>query len=107
MGVDISPTKVQKAIYIAQQLNINCEFSVMDAENLRFEDNSFDWVLCSETLEHVINIDYAVKEIKRITVNNKAIDANKWYSGKSRNNELVLFVEAMVEQGQTITIHLK
>jgi len=66
VGIDISPTKIQKADYIAQKMNINCQFKVMDAEHLQFEDNSFDWVLCSETLEHVLNDRQAANELVRV-----------------------------------------
>ncbi len=36
-------------------------------EKLPFEDNAFDFVTCSHTLEHVIDFDKAVAELKRIT----------------------------------------
>lgn len=35
-------------------------------EKLPFEDNSFDIVTCSHTLEHVVNFDEAVSELKRV-----------------------------------------
>lgn len=65
-GVDISPTKIRKAKLIAQKLGFKCHFFEMDAENLEFENNSFDWVLCSETLEHVLNDRKAVLELIRV-----------------------------------------
>lgn len=36
-------------------------------ENLPFEDDSFDVVMATHTLEHVIDFEKAVKELKRIT----------------------------------------
>ncbi|MEW7280011.1 class I SAM-dependent methyltransferase [Aquimarina sp. 2201CG1-2-11] len=36
-------------------------------ENLPFEDNSFDVVFSTHTLEHVIDFEKAVKELKRVT----------------------------------------
>ncbi|WP_344924350.1 class I SAM-dependent methyltransferase [Aquimarina addita] len=36
-------------------------------ENLPFKDNSFDVVMATHTLEHVIDFEKAVKELKRIT----------------------------------------
>ncbi|MDR1758272.1 MAG: class I SAM-dependent methyltransferase [Bacteroidales bacterium] len=36
-------------------------------ENMPFEDNAFDVVICNHTLEHVLNIQKAVSELKRIT----------------------------------------
>ncbi len=72
-GVDLSPTKVRKARYIAQKLNIKCKFLVMNAENLEFEPNSFDWVLCSETLEHVLDDKRAINELLRVSKRNLII----------------------------------
>jgi len=65
-GVDISAIKVHKAKLIASQLNINCKFYVQDAENLEFQNNSFDWVLCTETLEHLLNDKRAAQELTRV-----------------------------------------
>ena len=36
-------------------------------ENLPFEDKSFDVVTCCHTIEHIINLDQAILELKRIT----------------------------------------
>jgi len=44
----------------------NFVFKTGKIENLPFEDNSFDVVCCTHTLEHIINIDKAVRELKRI-----------------------------------------
>lgn len=65
-GVDISPTKIRKAKLIAKKLRLDCHFFVMDAENLEFERDSFDWVLCSETLEHILNDRKAILELIRV-----------------------------------------
>ncbi|MEZ5471426.1 MAG: methyltransferase domain-containing protein [Marinicella sp.] len=36
------------------------------ATDLPFEDNSFDTVICTHTLEHILNINDAVNELKRV-----------------------------------------
>jgi 2-polyprenyl-3-methyl-5-hydroxy-6-metoxy-1,4-benzoquinol methylase len=69
-GVDISPTKIRKAKLVAEKLNLNCRFLTMDAESLDFQDSSFDWVLCSETLEHVLNDRRALLELIRVAKQN-------------------------------------
>ncbi len=69
-GVDISPTKIRKSKQIASKMNLSCDFSVMDAEKLEFESNTFDWVLCSETLEHILNDKRAAQEIVRVSKHN-------------------------------------
>ncbi|NIM90461.1 MAG: methyltransferase domain-containing protein [Candidatus Aminicenantes bacterium] len=44
----------------------DCHFELMDACNLRFEDDSFDIVVCSEVLEHLKQPRMAIKEIYRV-----------------------------------------
>ena len=39
------------------------------AEDLPFEDNSFDWVLCLTSIHH-FNLEKAIKEIKRVSKGN-------------------------------------
>jgi len=58
-GVDIEPNVVN--------LNIeNCKFKVAKVQDLPFEDNYFDVVFALSTLEHIPDIDIAIKEIKRV-----------------------------------------
>ena len=44
----------------------SCNFLVGNAKTLPFADNSFDHVVCSEVLEHIIDFESALKEIKRV-----------------------------------------
>ncbi|MEO6694995.1 MAG: class I SAM-dependent methyltransferase [Ignavibacteria bacterium] len=37
-----------------------------NVENLPFEDNSFDIVTCHHTIEHVLNLNKAISELKRV-----------------------------------------
>ena len=45
----------------------NYKFTRTSIENLPFADKQFDIVVCNHTLEHVIHIDKAVSELKRVT----------------------------------------
>jgi len=70
MGANITIIDIsEKAIEIAEEqfreesANINCV--VMDAENLKFNDNSFDLVYGSGILHH-LSIEKAIIEIKRV-----------------------------------------
>ncbi len=42
------------------------EFHSMDAAKLAFRDKEFDWVLCSEVLEHIPDWKKVGKEMKRV-----------------------------------------
>lgn len=61
-GVDV----YDKAIDYAKAHYPNINFSVAAAEKLPFQDNSFDLVICYETIEHVENPLMSLKEIKRV-----------------------------------------
>ncbi len=61
-GIDISPEAVEKA----QSTYQGIEFSVMNAEDLHFPENSFDVVLSYGAIEHVRNPLKALMEMSRI-----------------------------------------
>lgn len=57
-----------KAVDYAQAhfLRDNLEFEVGDAMNMRFEDGSFDVVICSQVYEHVPDANTMMEEINRV-----------------------------------------
>ena len=70
-GIDMGFDDVKKANENFNQFNErldkkSCNFIVGNAKTLPFEDNSFDHVVCSEVLEHIIDYESALKEIKRV-----------------------------------------
>jgi len=44
----------------------NVRFLEANAEHLPFEDRSFDTVICTHTLEHVLDLPQAIRELRRI-----------------------------------------
>mgnify|MGYP001197705651 FL=1 len=46
--------------------NKSCNFGVTDGRKLPFKDNFFDYVICSEVLEHIIDYEMVIDEIYRI-----------------------------------------
>lgn len=62
IGVDISNGLLE----IARKRVKNVRFEHGSATNLPFPDNSFDYVLCIETLEHIPDIEKALKEMARV-----------------------------------------
>lgn len=64
MGVDINPE------YIKSAKEYGIEAYAMNAENLKFPDNSIDTVLLFEVLEHVSDPQSVLKEAKRVARKN-------------------------------------
>ena len=55
-GVDLTPDMIENAKILAAEENADCEFIVMDAENVDFPDGTFDVVISRNltwTLPHV------------------------------------------------------
>ncbi|MHA1268382.1 MAG: class I SAM-dependent methyltransferase [Candidatus Helarchaeota archaeon] len=66
-GVDISKNKIKIAQKIADKNKLDCNFYVMNIQNLKFNDNTFNWVLSSQVLEHIPDDMKAISELYRIT----------------------------------------
>jgi len=66
VGVDLSPKSVEEANLLARNNNLeNVVFTVADCENLFFEDNTFDFVICARMLHH-IQFEPVMKEVNRV-----------------------------------------
>lgn len=67
VGIDISEVSVTIAEKEAKAAGLQgcCKFFAMDAENMNFDDNSFDIVYSSGVLHH-IDLDKAYPEIARV-----------------------------------------
>jgi len=67
VGVDISGQMVEAARRAREGLDLpNVEFARMDAESLRFDDASFDVVLCSLGLMYLPDPEQAIREMHRV-----------------------------------------
>jgi SAM-dependent methyltransferase len=60
-GIDISPATIARA----KEKNKRCNFSVMNAESLLFEDNRFN-IVCGSGILHHLDLSRAFKEIYRV-----------------------------------------
>lgn len=69
IGIDISRMNAKKA----KIRNSNADFIACDAEYLPFVEKSFDVVLCSEVLEHILNPVNALSELLRVAKRNLII----------------------------------
>lgn len=66
VGIDISEETVKKS----KERYPRFEYFVADATNLPFPENSFDYVICSEVIEHIPEDEKALSEVKRVLKNN-------------------------------------
>lgn len=64
VGIDNSREMLERAKNNFDKENI--EFVLMDAENLNYEDNTFDMVSLSNSLHHLAEIDIVLNEMKRV-----------------------------------------
>ncbi|MFC1517778.1 class I SAM-dependent methyltransferase [Candidatus Margulisiibacteriota bacterium] len=62
-GIDLSMSMVRRA---RERLRSKANILHMDAEHMAFANGSFDKIVCTETLEHVLNPYNVIKEISRI-----------------------------------------
>ena len=71
VGCDISGFNVTAATEAAEKLGLEkkVEFIVADAENLPFEDESFNVVVASHILEHLPDFQRSISELKRVSKN--------------------------------------
>ncbi len=70
-ALDLSHRKLNFA-----RSNINCSSVIFvqgHATDLPFRDNSFDWILCSEVIEHLLDPHAALREINRVCRNGALI----------------------------------
>jgi ubiquinone/menaquinone biosynthesis C-methylase UbiE len=63
-GIDVSTLRTK----IASKRARNSKFIVADANYLVFKNNTFDGVVCVETLEHVKNFEKTIKQIHSILI---------------------------------------
>ena len=122
-GIDLTEAMINKA----KEKNLpNCEFIVGDCENLPFNEDSFDVIICSMSAHHYPNIKNFYKScfkvlksngrliLRDMTTSNKAIAwfgehiemplANKVGHGDVRMLEIPLEKKLMEEEGLKVEI---
>ena len=66
VGIDLSPRSVKEASLLANRNDLdNILFSVADCEDLFFEDETFDCVICARMLHH-IKFEKVMRELNRV-----------------------------------------
>lgn len=64
-GIDISDVAINLGIKEADERGLAINFSVMNAESLDFDDNTFD-VICGTGILHHLDLEKAYSELKRV-----------------------------------------
>ena len=67
-GVDVMIERVMVAQHEAAAHNQRVGFACADATNLPFRDRAFDSTFCVAVLQHIGDVDAAVREFARVTV---------------------------------------
>lgn len=65
-GVDLTERAINHTRRRFELLNLESKLQVADAENLPFEDNSFDSVYSWGVLHHTPNTEKAIQEVRRV-----------------------------------------
>lgn len=82
-GIDSSKESINQAREKAAKEGLdNLSFQVMDAEELRFENDTFDVIICSEVLEHLLTPQKTLNEMSRVVKSTGQIvitTPNPWY----------------------------
>ncbi len=64
-AIDISEVAIEQAGEQAEKLGVNINFTVMDAESLDFEDDTFDLV-CGSGILHHLDLEKCYRELTRV-----------------------------------------
>lgn len=65
-GIDLTPEMIMYAKLLAQEENVDCRFTVMDAEHLDFPDENFDLVISRNLTWVLPDVSQAYKEWTRV-----------------------------------------
>lgn len=65
-GLDVSAEALRQARERAEASGVTVRWSEGFAEHIPFEDETFDYVTCCHTLEHVKDLSQAARELKRV-----------------------------------------
>ena len=102
IGIDISKTAIERSKKMYPQF----DYYVMNALDLKFEDNSFDAIVCSEVIEHVEDEKKLLEEIKRVlkAEGTFVITTPNWWSfyGLARKTAERLFKRPFTADNQPI-----
>ncbi|WP_158655777.1 class I SAM-dependent methyltransferase [Sphingobacterium sp. HMA12] len=65
-AVDLSPQMINSAKQVSQDLQLNVDYSIMDAQHLQFEDNTFDLVFTRLMTWTIPDLEKCYREMERV-----------------------------------------
>jgi len=100
-GIDISQEMLKKAELLSKsgKVKANIDLKVMDAENLAFEDNSFDFVAALYVASVVSDIDKFISEISRVCRTDAHIIFVNHFSS---SNKAIQLIENKIAKFQSV-----
>jgi len=97
-GIDISSNMIAECKKLMNHTNKNVHFLVMDAENLEFEDESFDKVICGFGLFFLPDIEKGLNEIKRVLKPDGLLTFSSW----NKEYQMKWFVDILIKYNPDI-----
>ena len=97
IGITISPAQVKRARELTPS-ELNCNFQVMDALDLKFEDGSFDAVWSVEAGAHMNNKNKFADEMLRILRPGGYLALADWNSRDLKANPASFFEKLVLQQ---------
>jgi len=90
VGIDINKNSIENAKKRIKENNLNpkkISFEYGNAENLKFDDNYFDLIICGNAMSFISNKSKAISELKRVLKPNGFISIVPiWYIKKPNPN---------------------
>jgi 2-polyprenyl-3-methyl-5-hydroxy-6-metoxy-1,4-benzoquinol methylase len=113
-GIDRVHTRVREAAEATASHNIRAALATADASHLPFASEAFDSTFCVAVLQHIKDLDTAVREFARVTKPGGRVlvvepdnSARYWYSSVESGEKLfelgALFFKALAEARDTST----
>lgn len=94
VGVDLAPGMIERARLASIP---NARFEVMDIEDLRFDDSSFDAAVCGHGLQFAPHLDRALTEARRVLRHGSRFAASV-PTGSGRGKDALQLLDSVVDR---------
>ena len=91
-GCDVTTLDVNKSSLKIAEKKYGLKIKLGSALNLPFEDNSFDTVICIETIEHIEGSERVISELKRVSRKNTIISTESFFDSDEQKDSFLLYL---------------